>query len=130
MEKWKEIFVGTIPQDIYQIQVINGDEKGVVIELKSSNHRIILTFGMVQAIRMLDEGIVQKELYPDNEIEKFKDDDFKNVIYEVRGGEFEKQIQRIADGYWEILDVKHYIVITQNFNIDIITEWEPEIEIF
>lgn len=32
-----------------------------------------------------------------NEIEKFKKDGFKNVIYEVTGGEFAKQIQNISD---------------------------------
>ena len=40
-----------------------------------------------------------------------------------------KQIQNISDEYWETLDAKHYVVITQNYNIDIITEWEPEINI-
>ena len=88
-----------------------------------------MNFGVVQAIRMLDEGIVQNELYSYNEVEKFKKDGFKNVIYEVTGGEFAKQIQNISDEYWETLDAKHYVVITQNYNIDIITEWEPEINI-
>ena len=54
---------------------------------------------------------------------------FKNVIYQVKGGEFAKQIQEVADGFWETLDVKHYVVITQNYNIDIITEWEPKIHV-
>ena len=35
----------------------------------------------------------------------------------------------IADGYGAVLNLKHYVVITQNYNIDIITEWEPTIEI-
>ena len=61
-----------------------------------------MNFEVVQAIRMLDEVI---------------------------GGEFAKQIQSISDGYWETLDAKHYVVITKNYNIDIITEWEPEINI-
>lgn len=51
------------------------------------------------------------------------------MIYEVVEGEFSKQIENIADGYWEVLDAKHYVIITQNYNIDIITEWEPEIRI-
>ena len=59
----------------------------------------------------------------------FKPDAFKNVIYKVTGDGFEKQIQNIADGYWKSLNVKYYIIITQNYNIDIITEWEPKINI-
>lgn len=129
MEIWNEVFGGIIPHDNYQIQVINGEDKGLILELKSNNNHVILNFGVVQAIRMLDEGIVQTELYSYNEFEKFKKDGFKNVIYEVTGGKFAKQIQNIADDYWETLDAKHYVVITQNYNIDIITEWEPEINI-
>lgn len=41
----------------------------------------------------------------------------------------EYEINQIADGYEEYLNLKHYVVITQNFNIDIITEWEPNVEI-
>lgn len=129
MEKWEEIFTGIIPQRNYQTQVINVEDKGLVIELINNNTHIVLYFGVILAIRMLDEGIVQTELYSDSEIEKFKPDAFKNVIYKVTGGEFEKQIQNTADGYWEVLNVKHYVIITQNYNIDIITEWEPEINI-
>ena len=129
MENWNVVFDGIITQDNYQTQIINGEDKGLIIELKSNNHHVIMNFGVVQAIRMLDEGIVQNELYSYNEVEKFKKDGFKNVIYEVIGGEFAKQIQNISDEYWETLDAKHYVVITQNYNIDIITEWEPEINI-
>lgn len=129
MENWKEVFVGIIPQGNYQTQITNGEDKGLILELISNNSHAVLNFGVVQAVRILDEGIVQKELYSYNEVEKYKQDGFRNVIYEVTDGEFAEQIQNIADGYWETLDAKHYIVITQNYNIDIITEWEPEINI-
>ena len=43
--------------------------------------------------------------------------------------EFLEQINQISDGYGEALNLKHYVVITQNYNIDIVTEWEPTIEI-
>lgn len=129
MEKWKEVFEGIIPQGNYQTQIINGEDKGLILELKSDNNHVVLTFGMVQAIRMLDEGIVQKELYSDSEVERFKKNVFRNVIYEVTEGEFAKQIKNIADEYWTTLDIKHYVIITQNYNIDIITEWKPEINI-
>ena len=97
MEKWKEVFVGIIPQGNYQTQITNGEDKGLILELKSEDSHIVLNFGMVQAVRMLDEGVVQKELYADSEVEKFKGNGFKNVIYEITGGEFAKQIQNIAD---------------------------------
>lgn len=130
MEKWKEVFVGMIPQEKYETAISNSENKGLVIELRSNINKVVLNFGAVQAIRILDEGIVQKELYSDIQVERFKGEGFKNVIYEVVDGEFSKQIENIADGYWEVLDAKHFIVITQNYNIDIITEWDPEIKVF
>ena len=129
MEKWKEVFVGIIPQGNYQTQITNGEDKGLILELKSEDSHIVLNFGMVQAVRMLDEGIVQSNLYSENEIRKYKDNDFQNIIYEVQDGEFSGQINQISDGYGEALNLKHYVVITQNYNIDIVTEWEPTIEI-
>ena len=62
MENWNVVFDGIIPQDNYQTQITNGEDKGLIIELKSNNHHVIMDFGVVQAIRMLDEGMVQNEL--------------------------------------------------------------------
>ena len=129
MEKWEEIFIGKIPKAVYQIQMLNGEKQGLIIELLSANVCVKIKFGMVQAVRMLDEGIVQNGLYSDTEIKRYKGDNFSNVIYKVQHGEFSKQINQISDGYGEILDLKHYVVITQNYNVDIVTEWEPTIEI-
>lgn len=129
MEKWKEVFVDTIPKAVYQMQLINGEKQGLTIELSSSQTCVMINFGMVQAVRMLDEGIVQSNLYSDNEIQKYKNNDFQNIIYEVQDGEFAEQINQISDGYGEVLNLKHYVVITKNYNVDIVTEWEPTIEI-
>ncbi len=129
MEKWQEIFAGKIPQDNYQTQILNGEKQGLIVELYGSHFCVIIKFGMIQAMRMLDEGIVQDNLYSKNEIKRYKDNNFRNVIYEIKEGEFGKQINAISNGYAECLRLKHYIVITQNYNIDVVTEWEPIIEI-
>lgn len=129
METWKEVFIGQIPKGVYQIQLVNGEKQGLIIELSNDNVCIIIKFGIVQAVRMLDEGIVQNNLYSDHELEKYKDNNFQNIIYEVQQGEFGKQINMISDGYGDVLNLKHYIIITQNYNIDIVTEWEPTIDV-
>ena len=129
MEKWQEVFIGKIPKEPYQMQLINGEKQGLTIELSSNHTCVVIKFGIVQAVRMLDEGIVQSNLYCDNEIKKYKANNFQNVIYEVQEGEFGKQINQISNGYGEFLNLKHYLVITPNYNVDIITEWEPTIEI-
>jgi len=127
VEKWTEIFEDVIPLDNYQTQLSNGDEKGLIIELVGQKHSVVIKFGAVKAVRMLDEGIVQNNLYSQNEIERLSVTRFKNVIYEITDGEFSKQIENISEGMWDTFVARHYIVITQNYNIDIITEWEPEI---
>ena len=129
MEIWKAAFPGMIPKDRYQTQLSNGEEKGLVITLKGEKHCVLLRFGVVQAVRMLDEGIVQMDLYSGQQFDILKKEGFKEVIYEVVQGEFEKQIRKISAGYVEVLKEKHYVIITQNYNIDIIAEWKPEIDI-
>ena len=123
MEKWEEVFAGKIPKAVYQMRLINGEKQGLIIELSSNNHTcVMIKFGIVQAVRMLDEGIVQSNLYSDSEMKRYKEDGFSNVIYKVHQGEFAKQMNQISNGYGEILKLKHYVVITQNYNIDIVTE--------
>ena len=97
MEKWKEVFVCIIPKAVYQVQLINGEKQGLTIKLSSSQTCVMINFGMVQAVRMLDEGIVQSNLYSENEIRKYKDNDFRNIIYEVQDGEFSEQINQISN---------------------------------
>ena len=98
----------------YQTQILNGEKQGLIVELYGSHFCVIIKFGMIQAMRMLDEGIVQDNLYSKNEIKRYKDNNFRNVIYEIKEGEFGKQINAISNGYAECLRLKHYIVITQN----------------
>lgn len=78
---------------------------------------------------MLDEGIVQEGAYSESQNEKYRGEKFKNVIYDVTSGEFQNQIKGFADGYADCLDLKHYIIITPSFNIDVVSEWKPSIEV-
>ena len=54
---------------------------------------------------------------------------FDNVIYKVFDGVYCDFVKKIANGMWEAVNAEHYVIITQNFNIDIISEFEPEIVI-
>ena len=98
-------------------------------DLQGKYNAFSVKFGEVKAVRMIDEGIVQTDIYSENEVQKYKKEKFKNMIYEVVGGQFKDEIKSIADGYLDVMDVKHYVIVTMNYNIDIISEGEPEIEI-
>ena len=61
MERWKEVFAGIIPKAVYQMQLINGEKQGLTIELSSGHTCVRISFGAVLAVRMLDEGIVDRK---------------------------------------------------------------------
>lgn len=129
MEQWKEVFKGEIPEGEYQVYLKSGEERGTVIELESKEHMVNIIFGVVSAIRMLDEGIVLKGVFDEHQIQKYKKGGFANTIYEIEGGEFGKFTESIAGELYEYLGLKHYIIITMNYLIEVISEWEPQINI-
>ncbi len=48
---------------------------------------------------------------------------------ELKNGEFGKEIQNMSAGFSDSSDIKHYVLITPNFNIDIVTDWKPKIKV-
>ncbi len=127
MEKWEEYFKDTIPKAAYKTNIRFGEKNGLIIELLNDDDIITIEFGNIISFRVLDEGFVQTDIYCREEIEKYKQRNFENVIYKVDGGKYAKDIIEIAGGYLDIIDYYHFIIITQNYNIDIITEYLPEI---
>ena len=123
-------YKGNIPKDNYKVQVTNSEESGLIIELKGIKYQVTIKFGVVQAIRILDEGIVQDGVYSNKEIEQYRENHFENIIYKLTDGEFEKTIRKISAGITDFLETKHYVIISQNFNIDVITDWEPELDVY
>ena len=129
MDKWKELFSGTIPFGKYTANMINGEKTGLIIELRNDNNLIVIKFGNISGIRVLDEGIAQDHVYDEEAIKEIKKNGFKNMIYEIIDGNFKNCISKMSGGYSDVLNLKHYAVITLNYNIDIITQWEPEISV-
>ena len=127
MEQWNEIFKGYIPQGNYSVSILAGEEKGLVIKLVDGETVIHLNFGLVQAFRVVEEGLVQTQLYSDKELEKYSSNNFQNVIYELVGAQFGQQMEDMSLGYSKIINMRHFLLITQNYNIDILSEGLPEI---
>ncbi|WP_250228377.1 hypothetical protein [Anaeropeptidivorans aminofermentans] len=130
MEKWQEVFKDKIPKAKYQVLLENGEEKGLLINLISPEFKIQLDFGVVSVFRMLDEGIALNNLFKDEAIKDFKALGFTNVIYQITSGEFDNFVEQICGNLYEYLELKHYVIISNNYVIEIITEWEPEIKYF
>lgn len=129
MEIWKEVYKGMIPKDTYKTWITNSEERGLDIELWGSAYHVTIKFGNVSAIRILDEGIVQEGVYPNEEISKYKKNNFINCIYKLENGKFGREIEEMSSGFIDMVSIRHYVIITDNFNIDIVTEWEPALKI-
>ena len=128
MEKWYEFKKGSIPEDIYTVLLQNGEE-GLTVKLAGHDNVVEILFGCVRAIRMLDEGVVIDGFYSQDAVEEYKENKFDNVIYSVNDGNFKKEVLASSGGFYSESDLKHYIVVNQNFCIDVITEWEPTISL-
>lgn len=129
LELWEKVFEGKIPKEKYEMLLQNGEKDGLVITLIGSQHRVLLNFGAVSAVRMLDEGVALDNLFRDKQIEELRRHDFDNTIYQIWDGEFGGFIQKISGGIYDILGLKHYVIISLNFIVEIITEWEPNIDV-
>ena len=127
MEVWKEV-ENEIPEPttFYCAAISNSEEKGLVIKLHDGSSNVTIDFGYVLSVNIIDEGMNQGYLYQ-ADLSQFKQSRFRNVIYQVSDGVYSDFVKKIADGMWEAVDAKHYVIITENFNIDVITEFEPEI---
>lgn len=128
MEKWKEIYNGLIPKGNYVIEAKIGEEKGVVIVLESREYSVNIDFGALSAIRILDEGVVLQKLYNEIELKKYSKDKFLNTIYKIEGGDFEEFVKKInGETLYDYIKYEHYIIITLNYYIEVISQWEPKI---
>ena len=127
MEKWKKIFPDLIPQDNYEVLLRNGEENGLVITLSSKKNTVELNFGMVSAIRMIDEGIILND-YFDEKVSS-EHEKFSNIIYEVFNGEFDDFIKKTGGELYDYCKLRHFVIISHNFVIEIITAYEPVITI-
>ena len=123
MENWKEYKKGVIPKGKYIAKVVCGDSHLLTVELKSDKTRIILGFGRCEAIRIFERKFVDLDLYEN--IEDLKKDNFSNVIYEVEGGKYLKEVILYSAGFLDQPYVKQYTIITDNLLIDAVYLWEP-----
>lgn len=129
MESWVEVFAGKIPKDKYELLLQNGEREGLVITLTSPRRQVSIAFGAVSAVRMLDEGVALDDLFDEDQIAAFRAGGFDNTIYQVVGGEFDRFVKRAAGELYDCLPFKHYVIITLNFIVDVITQWEPDITV-
>lgn len=129
IETWERVFEGKIPKGRYEMLLQNGEKTGLTISLSSTKYNVFINFGTVSAVRMLDEGIVLNDLFDDEEIDVFRNNGFDNIIYQITGGEFDGFVRKIGGELYDYLNFKHYVIISLNYIVEIITEWDLDIEV-
>lgn len=129
MEKWIEVCKGRIPNDIYVVRLENGEENGLLIKLEGNKYEVLLSFGIIPAMRMIEEGTLLMEGVSGEEMDKYSVDHFPNVIYQIEDGEFGGQVEKMYGQLYKILKLNHYIIITLNYVIEIISDEVPTIEV-
>ena len=127
--KWIDTFLGIIPRNDYTVQLSAGEETGLVVTLKSETTSVTVFFGAVQAFQMLDEGV----LLQGNDTAHFaaiRAENFPSTIYEIENGDFSRFIEgQMGHDLYSTLNFRQYTIVTLNYVISIITQWEPEITV-
>lgn len=128
---WIDRFQGRIPRKDYQACVENGEEHGLIITLFSKEYDVRLDFGIVEGIQMLDEGVLLNNDDGEwSDIGKLTEQNFPSTIYEIRGGSFGNYIaQSMGCDFFHSMEMKQYNIITLNYVISIVAQYEPEITV-
>lgn len=127
-ERWKEVCRYKIPEGIYQMVSINSNRSELSIGLSGNGSCIQVKFQKALAMRMLDKKIIPDNLYPEREKGRFRTAQFKNVIYQIENGEFGDFIKENGNENVCLKDYNHYIVMSENYVVEIVAEGEPEVK--
>ena len=131
-EVWHSPFRGMIPKDKYEMQLIQGEERGLVIHLYGQNRHVTLDFGIVPAVNILDEGVQlapppgvcfqnQKELHRSG---------FPDTLYHVENGAYAAYIQAcMSRELYEATNLRQFNLVTLNYVVEIICFGEPIITV-
>lgn len=129
IEQWQEVFKSQIPKDQYAVILQHSESQGLILNLQSQKYQVVIDFGVVSAFRVVDEGMILNDAAQDKTMLNFRETKFKNVIYRITGGDFSEYIRRIGGNLYNLLELKHYLVVSENYVFDVITAWEPELEV-
>lgn len=122
VEHWVKVYQGRIPKKKYFCEVTNG-ETGLMITLRAVNGKVTLDFGLALGMRMYKEGYVLNGLPQVEETGQ----DYRNIIYRVYDGDLLKDIEEKSGEVYGDEEVYQFAIVTTNYFIEVVTQWEPVI---
>ena len=125
MERMFRVLEGLIPKDFYFADIKHGQESGLIITLTGKSNIVEFDFGNADAVRIIDEGIVNI-FFPNIDCSKEIKCGFENVIYEIKGDAFSDEICEMSGGILTEKEIKHYYIVTFLYVIDIVGRYVDE----
>ena len=131
-EFWQDCFRDQIPRENYEMQLIQGEQQGLVIHLCGAFHHVTLDFGNVQAINILDEGVQLHDppgvtLANQSELHRAG---FPDTLYQVENGAYAAYVKAcMGTDLYEAMNLRQYTLVTCNYVVEIICAAEPIITV-
>lgn len=126
-EVWKEVCKDKIPPDRYRVTQICNQGPDRIITLLGSKYRAELIFHNVIAMRMLEKDVVPQGLFSENEMKKFRKDQFRNVIYQMDEGELDRFLAEGVRGKGGAMYKKHYLIFCADDMVEILAGEEVDV---
>ncbi len=130
-EEWVDQFANKIPSGNYSIQLELSDENGLLVHLYSKSFHVLLDFGLVRGVNVLEEG-VQLNYLPNCRCDEdiLPQSGFQSVVYLIRNGRYAQYIKLyMGEVLFEALRLTQFNVVTQNHVVMIVSPDEPIITI-
>ena len=131
-EFWQDCFQSRIPKENYEMQLLQGEQQGLVVHLYGSFYHITLDFGNVQAINILDEGIQLHDppgVTFGNHAELHRAG-FPDTLYQVENGAYAAYVKAcMGTDLYEAMNLRQYTLVTRNYVVEIICAAEPSITV-
>ena len=131
-EFWQDSFHGQIPKEAYEMQLLHGEQQALLIQLYGSTHHVTLNFGIVQALNILDEGVLLNDppgVTFVNQAELHRSG-FPDTLYLVENGTYAAYINAcMSTDLYETMNLRQYNLVTRNYVVEIISAAEPIITV-
>lgn len=126
-EIWIPVCRGKVPADSYQAVTASQEGSVLTIILTGGKHTVQMEFKQVCGVRSLDKNVIPDGIYSEQELDRLRLDKYSNVVYQIENGEFLSFALNGARGKVRSMYTKHFIVILENYVMEILADYEPDI---
>lgn len=129
MERWEKwIPIDKMPQKIY-LDTFVDDNEGIVMTFsdEKDEKKILIQFdGMVLTYRNTDEGSLLKTL---DFLDQHYGHDFYSSwpLFKVKNSEYLNWFLKESSGIYELGEIEHYVFITPNDVVEVLSTYAPSV---